>query len=104
MRRSVLLFTLMMATTATGALAADLPVNTRLGAIFAEPAQAPVYRRHAGLEIEYVPGVFAPEIDVRPLVNGYYGKPNSYFYRPYYSSDTDAYKRLPYACGFYGYC
>lgn len=104
MRRAVLLTSMIMAMTATRVLAADLPVNTRLGAIFAEPAKAPVYRRHAELEIEYVPGVFAPEIDVRPLVNGYYGKPNSYFYRPYYSSTTDAYKRLPYACGFYGYC
>ncbi len=104
MRRAVLLIPMMLAMTATGALSADLPPNTRLGAIFAEPAKAPVYRGHAELEIEYVPGVFAPEIDVRPLVNGYYGKPNSYFYRPYYSSDTDAYKRLPYACGFYGYC
>ncbi|WP_034464195.1 hypothetical protein [Afipia sp. P52-10] len=85
------------------ASAADMPAHTRLGAIFAEPAPHMV-RRHAEIETEYVPGVFAPEIDVRPLVNGYYGKPNAYFYRPYYSSTTDAYTRLPYACGFYGYC
>ena len=51
---------------------------------------------------------FAPQIDVRPIVGGYYGNPGSYYYRPYYGSEaaalTDAYTRLPYACGFYGYC
>jgi hypothetical protein len=51
---------------------------------------------------------FAPQIDVRPIVAGYYGNPGSYYYRSYYGSDGgalwDAYSRLPYACGFYGYC
>ena len=51
---------------------------------------------------------FSPPADVRPLVAGYYGRPNSYYYRSYYGSEGgalwDAYSRLPYACGFYGYC
>jgi hypothetical protein len=39
------------------------------------------------------------------LVAGYYGKPNSYFYSPYYgASQYWNFARLPYACGFYGYC
>jgi len=51
---------------------------------------------------------FAPPADIRTLVAGYYGRPNSYYYRSYYGSEGgalwDAYSRLPYACGFYGYC
>lgn len=81
--------------------AADLPAQTRLGAIFAEPV-AP--RVHA----EYVTEshiVYAPQVDVRRLVNGYYGKPNSYFYSSYYGTPPDAiFGRPPYACGSYGYC
>ena len=49
--------------------------------------------------------VYAPPVDIRPLVAGYYGKPNSYFYSPYYGeSQYWNFSRLPYACGFYGYC
>ena len=49
--------------------------------------------------------VFAPEIDIRPLVNGYYGKPKSFRYRSYYGTSPDTiFSRLPYACGEYGYC
>jgi hypothetical protein len=88
----------MIALMGANAFAADLPAQTRLGAIFAE-----TYEPRPAPERVYVQGRFAPEIDVRPLVNGYYGKPGSYDYRPYYGS-SDAYTRLPYACGFYGYC
>jgi hypothetical protein len=85
--------------------AADLPPYTKLGAVFSRPhapAVREVYSR------DYPLFGYAPQIDVRPIVGGYYGNPGSYYYRSYYGSEaaalTDAYSRLPYACGFYGYC
>jgi hypothetical protein len=84
--------------------AADLPVQSRLGAVFAEPSayQAPTaqaYRPNGYTT------VYAPPVDIPPLVAGYYGKPNSYYYSPYYGAPLDyTFARLPYACGFYGYC
>jgi hypothetical protein len=49
--------------------------------------------------------VYAPEVDVPPIVHGYYGKPRSYLYRSYYGTNPDLiFGRLPYACGWYGYC
>lgn len=98
MLRQLVLSVWMIALTGASAVAADLPAQTRLGAIFVEP-----YEPQPIPDRVYVPGRFAPEIDVRPLVNGYYGKPGSYDYRPYYGT-PDVYWRLPYACGFYGYC
>jgi hypothetical protein len=85
------------------ASAADLAVQSRLGAVFADPppvqAAATVYQPYSYTT------VYAPPVDIRPLVAGYYGKPNSYFYRPYYGeSQYWNFSRLPYACGFYGYC
>lgn len=87
--------------------AADLPPQTRqgtqIGAIFAEPAgpRAVVLER----PIERPRYVYAPQVDIPPLVNGYYGKPNSYLYENYYgTSPVTIFGRLPYACGFYGYC
>jgi len=42
---------------------------------------------------------------IPPLVAGYYGKPNSYYYAPYYGAPLNyTFTRLPYACGFYAYC
>jgi hypothetical protein len=82
--------------------AADLAVPSRLGAVFAEPVAAPRYEQHAASGPVWT---YAPEVDIPPLVNGYYGKPNSYYYKPYYgSSYFDWGGRLPYACGWYGYC
>jgi hypothetical protein len=105
MRRTIALSVLILGGIGTPASAADLPPHTKLGAVFAKP-YAPAVR-----EVEtydYPVFVFAPQVDIPPLVNGYYGKPGSYYYRPYYESTatalTDAYTRLPYACGFYGYC
>jgi hypothetical protein len=89
------------ATIAGAAGAADLPPQTRLGAVFARPAEAPPRDVR---ESDYPVFVFAPQVDIPPLVNGYYGKPNSYYYRPYYGHAEDTYTRLPYACGFFGYC
>ena len=83
------------------ARAADLPPQTRLGAVFARPHEARAYDYR---EYDNPVFSFAPQIDVRPFVAGYYGNPNSYYYRPYYGSATDTYTRLPYACGFFGYC
>jgi hypothetical protein len=90
----------------TAALAADLPPNTKLGAMFAKPyvAALPVVVVREPPIDDYPIFVFAPQNDVRPFVNGYYGKPGSYYYRPYYGYADDTYTRLPYACGFFGYC
>ncbi len=89
---------------AFAAHAADLPANSRLGAIFAEPPPMRAAAPRVVVEEEYET-VFAPEVDIPPLVNGYYGKPKSFRYRSYYGTSPDIiFSRLPYACGAYGYC
>ena len=103
MLRKITLAVFAMAVSAMAASAADLPVQSRLGAVFADPppTQAPVaaYRAYGYTT------VYAPPVDIPPLVAGYYGKPNSYYYSPYYGRPLDYdFARLPYACGFYGYC
>jgi hypothetical protein len=103
MLRRITLAVFAVAVNAVAASAADLPVQSRLGAVFADPApyQAPAtaYRAY-----NYTT-VYAPPVDIPPLVAGYYGKPNSYFYSPYYGSSLYYnFARLPYACGFHGYC
>src|SRR4051794_35739604 len=101
MLRKITLAVLAIAATAVAARAADLPAQSRLGAVFAPPYEAPAYAS----PIYDNPAVYAPPVDIPPLVAGYYGKPNSYFYSPYYGgSSYGIYARLPYACGFYGYC
>jgi hypothetical protein len=101
MLRQITLSVFATAMTAFAVSAADLPAQSRLGAVFAEPAPTAVYA--------YPPSgywtVYAPPVDIPPLVAGYYGKPNSYTYAPYYGgSSWGVYNRLPYACGWYGYC
>lgn len=107
MPRTIAFALVLIAVSGTGAAAADLPPNTRLGAVFAKPHVAPP-PAITGNTYDYPIFVFAPQVDIQPLVNGYYGKPNSYYYRSYYGSEgaalADAYTRLPYACGFHGYC
>jgi hypothetical protein len=101
MLRGITLSVFAIAVTAMAANAADLPAQSRLGAVFAEPAQPPAgygYRAYGYTT------VYAPQVDIPPLVAGYYGKPNSYYYSPYYGGSQGYYARLPYACGFYGYC
>lgn len=89
---------------AATAQAADLPAHSRLGAIFAEPPPVRAAAPRVVVEEEYET-VFAPEVDIPPLVNGYYGKPKSFRYRSYYGTSPDIiFSRLPYACGEYGYC
>jgi hypothetical protein len=93
-----------IAVTAMAASAADLPVHSRLGAVFAEPPPVQAPAAYAYRANGYVT-VYAPPVDIPPLVAGYYGKPNSYYYSPYYGAPLDySFVRLPYACGFYGYC
>jgi hypothetical protein len=102
-RLVLLLATMIAATAVTGlARAADMPVKSRIGVIFAEPdiVAAPAPRAEADAVWPYAPEVFIP-----PLVNGYYGKPNSYYYRSYYGTQPSiVFGRLPYACGWHGYC
>jgi hypothetical protein len=101
-RLAVLLLALTGLTAA--AQAADLSVDSRIGAIFAEPPPVRASAPRVVVNEEYE-AVFAPEIDIRPLVNGYYGKPKSFRYRSYYGTSPDIiFSRLPYACGAYGYC
>jgi hypothetical protein len=104
MSRKITLAVLAIAVGATAASAADLPVQSRLGAVFADPP--PVYQAPVTAYGAYAyTTVYAPPVDIPPLVAGYYGKPNSYFYSPYYGpSQIWNFTRLPYACGFYGYC
>jgi hypothetical protein len=103
MLRRITLVAFAIAAAGMPASAADLPVQSRLGAVFADPPppQAPV----AAYGAYGYTSVYAPPVDIPPLVAGYYGKPNSYFYSPYYGdSQYWNFTRLPYACGFYGYC
>ena len=99
MLRRITLAVFAIATAGMSAGAADLPAQSRLGAVFADP---PPVRAPAAYAYTTA---YAPPVDIRPLVAGYYGKPNSYFYSPYYGeSQYWNFTRLPYACGFYGYC
>ncbi len=106
MLRGIMLSILALTVTAMTAHAADLSVQSKLGAIFAEPAEVgtPVVRTR-----EYS----APIIGYNRLPNPiwarggyYYGSPWSYFYDgPYYGGPLSfTGGRLPYVCGLYGYC
>lgn len=108
MSRVVALSLLALALNGTSASAADLPPNTKLGAVFAKPYVPPPVPVQEVYSTDYPHLPYAPQIDVRPIVAGYYGNPRSYYYRPYYGDAgialSDAYIRLPYACGWHGYC
>ena len=97
-----------VAASGIAATAADLPVRSQIGAIFAEPAEAlpPVVVDHY-VEIE------APIISYTNLPdpvwnrgNYNYGSswswynPGPYYGGPSYGTGP----RLPYVCGLYGYC
>ena len=94
-----------LALTAIAANAADMPAQSRIGAIFAEPA-APAARAE-------LPGPYTARMIGYTIANGLvarggynYGSPYSYFYNgPYYGGPyaSDA-PRLPYVCGLLGYC
>lgn len=97
---------LLLGCTAT-ADAADLAGHSRIGAVFADPVprgrRVVVAERPKPKEEPIV--TYAPEVDVASVVHGYYGKPNSYYYRNYYGTRPEAiFSRAPYGCGWYGYC
>ena len=104
MLRRIMLAVFAIAAGGMSASAADLPVQSRLGAVFADPPPVQEPAAYAYRADGYTT-VYAPPVDIPPLVAGYYGKPNSYFYSPYYGeSQYWNFARLPYACGFHGYC
>ena len=88
-----------------GAQAADMAGQGRIGRLFDEPVvksrRVVVVKDERPIEEPIVQ--YAPEVDISSIVHGYYGKPNSYYYAPYYGG-SDWGWRLPYACGWYGYC
>jgi hypothetical protein len=104
MPRRIVLSVFAFAISVTAAGAADLPARSRIGAIFAEPSEAVVERKHE------VSGPIIPfNLLPAPLWNrgGYnYGSPWSYYDGgPYYGGPYyPAAVRLPYVCGLYGYC
>jgi hypothetical protein len=92
--------------TAMSAGAADLAPQSRLGKIFAEPAEVAVEplrpEQYAG---PIIPFNLLPD----PVWNrggAYYGSSWSYYNGgPYYGGDySPSVVRLPYVCGLYGYC
>jgi hypothetical protein len=106
MSRRIMLSVFALTVTAITADAADLPIQSRLGAIFAEPAEVhpTAYRSR-----EYsAPVIGYNLLPSPPWARGgyYYGSPWSYYYSgPYYGGPYSAYAtRLPYVCGLYGYC
>jgi hypothetical protein len=105
MSRRIVLSVFAVALIATTATAADLPVQSGIGAIFAEP-EAPAAAYPAR---RYVAPIIAFNLLPAPIwARGgyYYGSPWSYYYGgpyyggPYYYDGA----RLPYVCGLYGYC
>ena len=85
---------------ACAALAADLPMQTRIGEIFAAPTEPKVAYR----TVESLP-VASAWVATSPRVPGYYGQAGDFYYRSYYGTPPDLiFERLPYACGYYGYC
>jgi hypothetical protein len=94
-----------LAVTAVTVRAADLPTQSRLGAIFAEPSEA---RTRADRSRE----TSAPIMPFNGLPNSpwnrggyYYGSSWSYDSGPYYGRPlVFSGGRLPYVCGLYGYC
>lgn len=106
MLRRMMLSVFAIIATGTGASAADLPAQSRLGAIFAEPGEVrTVVVRPRETSAPIIPYNLLPN----PLwARGgyYYGSSWSYYYPgAYYGGpyDTDG-PRLPYVCGFFGYC
>jgi hypothetical protein len=107
----LLAFAFSLAVSATalipGAQAADMASQSRIGALFAEPVKKSrrvvVVKDEKPMEEPIVQ--YAPEVDIPSIVHGYYGKPNSYYYRNYYGTKSETiFSRAPYGCGFYGYC
>jgi hypothetical protein len=108
MLRRIMLSVFAVLVTALTAGAADLPTQSRLGSIFAEPAEARV-EIPAVRSREYVGPIIPYSNLPDPVWNrggAYYGSSWSYYYGgPYYGgSPSPSFIRLPYVCGLYGYC
>jgi hypothetical protein len=95
-----------LAVSTISAAGADLPAQSRLGAVFAEPAEV-----RAGVRAvpEYETPIIAYNLwpDFAWSRGGYYyGSRYSYIDTgPYYGGPyASEGLRLPYACGLYGYC
>jgi hypothetical protein len=106
MPRRIVLSVFVLAVSTMAAGAADLPARSKIGAIFAEPAEpAAVAYRTGEVSGPIIPYNLLP---VPPWNRGgyYYGSPwDSYYGGPYYGGDYyPAAVRLPYVCGLYGYC
>ena len=106
MSRRIMLSVFALTVTAMTADAADLPTQSRLGAIFAEPAEVrPIAVRSREVLAPIIPFNLLPD---PPWNRGgyYYGSSWSYYYPgPYYGGPFNIFGgRLPYVCGFYGYC
>jgi hypothetical protein len=107
-RRTMLCVLALAATTAADA--ADLPTQSRLGAIFAEPAEAPSPAHPTAYRSTAFPGPIIPYTNLPdPLWNrGNYNYGSAWAYYdpgPYYGGPyVPSFVRLPYVCGLYGYC
>jgi hypothetical protein len=107
MMRRTMLCVFALAVSAAAAHAADLSTQSRLGAIFAEPVVAP--RIIVVQPVRYEPPIIPWNLFPNPPWNrGNYNYGSSWSWYnpgPYYGGpyDTDG-PRLPYVCGFYGYC
>jgi hypothetical protein len=112
MPRRIILAVFITAASAFAGSAADLSHQTRLGAIFTEPAEVRAYAYRS--EKRVAPVIPYNLLPVLPWERGgyNYGSPWSYYYPgpyyggPYYYGERlfwDGW-RLPYACELYGYC
>lgn len=110
MSNRIILSVFALAVGAMTADAADLPRQSRLGAIFAEPAGVPPAVYPGAYQTAAFPGpIIAYNLLPNPPWNrgnynygsswSYYN-PGPYYGGPYYWDGG----RLPYVCGLYGYC
>jgi hypothetical protein len=110
MPRRIMLSVFALMAIAMSASAADLPAQSRLGAIFEE---GPEVRTEVRRRLDRSYGYSAPRfgfnlVPVLPWERGGYTYGSQWDYYnpgPYYGGpyDTDG-PRLPYVCGLYGYC
>jgi hypothetical protein len=105
MSRRILLSVFAITVSAISSDAADLPVQSRLGAIFVESPEAHVDVYRTRDQVPVIGYNLLPDpVWNRGVYN--YGSSWSWYYPgPYYGGpyDTDG-ARLPYVCGLYGYC
>ena len=105
MLRRIMLSVFAIAVAATASGAADLPTQSRLGAIFAEPSEVRTRAdRSRETSAQIMPFNGLPN---SPWNRGgyYYGSSWSYYDGgPYYGGTFTLGGRLPYVCGLYGYC